>query len=269
MRLGVVGDIHWDVDPQAPPQSWHNRYEPESLARRLAAALAFFAESEVELVVLLGDLSDRGDEASLEVALASAAAAGAPVAAVAGNHDGEAGAVERAASRAGVKLLHRSAITLDGTRLVGVGCTVAETGRPRYRAVAPSVAPSDRVLVITSHHPLLSEAARLADAGLPYPGDLVDREAVAAQAASAAEACIVLCGHIHARCAQARGRLLQLSLGALIEPPFDCAVVEVATHARPSVARRSLRLGPEAAFEPVFAPDEERWAWTGTAWHPA
>ena len=72
----------------------------------------------------------------------------------------------------------------------------------------------------------------------------------------------MLSGHIHARCSAQEGSLLQFSVGALIEPPFDATIVEIETEG-PRVRRRSRRLGEIAAIDPVFAPDEESWEWAG------
>lgn len=262
MRLGVVGDIHWNVDPNAPPQFWHNSYEPEALERRLAEAVALFAREEVQLAVFLGDLSDLGDEASLDEVLARVPG---PLAVVAGNHDGDRDALERTATRHTTTLLDRHAVTVDDVMILGIGAEAAETGRPRSRSVRPAIPDVGTLLVVASHFPLLSEAGRLAEAGLPYPGDLVDGEVVAKCVAKSQPA-LVLSGHVHARCTRTHGALLQLSVGALIEPPFDAAIVDVALGPPPTVHRRSHRLGPVAAFEPVFAPEEEQWEWTGTEW---
>ena len=74
---------------------------------------------------------------------------------------------------------------------------------------------------------------------------------------------LVLSGHIHARCATTAGSLLQLTVGALIEPPFDATIVDIDPEV---VSRSARRLGPVAEPDPVFAADEERWRWDGHAW---
>jgi hypothetical protein len=74
---------------------------------------------------------------------------------------------------------------------------------------------------------------------------------------------VALSGHIHTRCSQADGTVLQLTVGALIEPPFDATVVEIEPT---QVTRSARRLGPRASVDPVLAPDRERWTWSGEGW---
>ena len=67
----------------------------------------------------------------------------------------------------------------------------------------------------------------------------------------------MLNGHIHARCSIHDGPLLQFTVGALIEPPFDATLVEIdGTSLRRRTARR---LGEIAVTDPVFAADDEVW----------
>ncbi len=78
---------------------------------------------------------------------------------------------------------------------------------------------------------------------------------------------VVLCGHLHAREAHAEGSVLQLAGGALIEAPHEIAIVDV----EPGLARRRIQvLGPRVApHDPVFAPADESWAFTGGEWRSA
>ena len=59
------------------------------------------------------------------------------------------------------------------------------------------------------------------------------------------------------------GPLLQFTVGALIEPPFDATLVEIDG---PSVRRTARRLGEIAVTDPVFAADDERWQWADGRW---
>jgi hypothetical protein len=121
------------------------------------------------------------------------------------------------------------------------------------------------LVVVASHFPLLSEASRLAAAGLQYPGDLVNRADLEDRLVADARPKVVLCGHIHARCSTYHGPLLQLTVGALIEPPFDATIVELDPVGL-SVRRTARRLGAIAAVDPVFAGDDERWQRTDGRW---
>ena len=62
------------------------------------------------------------------------------------------------------------------------------------------------LVVVASHFPILSEASRVAAAGLPYAGDLVNRADLEAQLRSDPRPKLVLSGHIHARCSTQTGR---------------------------------------------------------------
>ena len=56
--------------------------------------------------------------------------------------------------------------------------------------------------------------------------------------------------------------MLQFTVGAVIEPPFDATLVEIDGT---SVRRTARRLGEIAVTDPVFAPDDEHWQWTANA----
>ena len=142
---------------------------------------------------------------------------------------------------------------------VGVGRGPAP---PQYVGQLAGLGEADLV-VVASHFPLLSEASRVAAAGLPYAGDLVNRADLEAQLRSDPRPKLVLSGHIHARCSTHDGPLLQFTVGAVIEPPFDATLVEIDGT---SVRRTARRLGEIAVTDPVFAADDERWQWTGDRW---
>ena len=58
----------------------------------------------------------------------------------------------------------------------------------------------------------------------------------------------------------------QLTVGALIEAPFDCAIVDVQGDGDVTVRRRTFTLGDAPRINPVFAPADERWRWSGDHW---
>jgi len=51
----------------------------------------------------------------------------------------------------------------------------------------------------------------------------------------------------------------------MIEPPFDATLVEI-DETSITVRRTARRLGDIAAADPVFARDDERWAWIDDRW---
>ena len=84
----------------------------------------------------------------------------------------------------------------------------------------------------------------MAAAGLPYAGDLVNRADLERELRADPRPTLVLSGHIHARCSTHDGPLLQLTVGAVIEPPFDATLVEIDADERPahgSAPRRDRR----------------------------
>ena len=266
MRLGLIGDLHWPAasDVQA---SWHNAYDFAGLPERVDRARALFADSRADAVVVAGDLCHAGDAASAREALGRLTTDDGPeVLVVSGNHDlllrddGLRELVEPPAV-----LLDGAVREIDGWRLGGVGIARDPATR-RFRWDRRWPDDSRRIDVLVSHFPVVSRAERVAEIGLAYPGDLLDLAALATRAR--AHPMIVVCGHIHVRESHAAGTVLQLSGGALIEAPFEVAIVDVERDAETlHVRRRFTRLGPSAgARDPVLTPEDEAWVFHEGAW---
>ena len=119
MRIGVLSDLHCELEPAG--SRWINDFEPEHLDRRTDAALAWFSEAEVELILLLGDIVQFANPSDLEHMFARLATADvAPLATVGGNHDLRLGdEFADCARKHGIRLLHEQ--PLDGVTGVGVG----------------------------------------------------------------------------------------------------------------------------------------------------
>jgi hypothetical protein len=217
------------------------------------------------VILLLGDsvqFANAGDADHVFARLARAAVA--PLATVNGNHDLRLGdTFDERAHAHGIRLLHRDPLELRGVALSGVGIERGPTP-PQYVGRLGGSA-DGAALVVASHFPVLSEASRLTAAGLPYPGDLVNRADLERALRADGRPTIVLSGHIHARCSAHDGSLLQLSVGALIEPPFDATVVELDLSG-PIVRRTARRLGDVPVTDPVFGPDEDRWHRASGGW---
>ncbi len=264
MRIGVLSDLHCELEPTG--SRWINVYEPEHLDRRTDAALEWFSEAEVDLILLLGDVVQFENPSDLAHIFGRLAAANvAPLATVTGNHDIRLGEEfgERAREH-GVRLLYEEPIELDGVVFTGVSVTRG-AAPPQYVGRAAERGAANGLVVVVSHFPVLSEASRVAAAGLPYAGDLVNRADLEAELRSAARPTVLLSGHIHVRTSTQDGPLLQLTVGAVIEPPFDATIVEIDTTG-PRVRRTARRLGEIAVTDPVFAADEEHWRWSGDRW---
>jgi predicted phosphodiesterase len=275
MRIGLISDLHWMREPPSSAAGWHGvGGEFAGVQGRLTAALEHFAASEVDLVAVCGDLAHHGDLESLAAVLGVLAGAGAPVIAVAGNHDVTESPDRLAEAMARVPAGDVSLAAGAGEEVAGLpvaGVQVGESsGWFRARlAAAPSLEDwGQGPLVLLSHYPVLSLAEEVAARGLPYPGDLLDRAELAEALAARQAPTVVLSGHVHVRATRSSGPVLQLSAGALVEPPYECAVVEVAGGGGElRVSRRCLRLlGGPVAGEPVFAPEEEEWRFVGSDW---
>ena len=146
-----------------------------------------------------------------------------------GNHDLRLG--DEFAERAReyeVRLLQEEPLDLAGVRVSGVA-VARGTAPPQYVGQHADDEGDGPLVVVASHFPILSEASRLAAAGLPYPADLADRAEPELRRACAASPRpkLVLSGHIHSRTSTDAGPLLQSTVGAVIEPPFDATIVEI------------------------------------------
>jgi hypothetical protein len=176
-----------------------------------------------------------------------------------------AGAVH-AADDPNVRLADARGRRFAGVRIAGAELRAsAATGR--FVVVPPPVAHwgSELTLWLT-HYPVFSAAARFEEAGLVYPGDADNREAVAAALLARDWPTVVLSGHLHARDATTEGPVLQISTAALIEPPFELTVLDV-THAPIAVAARrvSVEESPDVRL-PVLSPAEETWVFERRGW---
>ena len=267
MRIGVLSDLHCELEPAG--SRWINVFEPEHLDERTDAALEWFSEAQVDLILLLGDGVQVANPSDLDYLFARLAAAEvAPLATVNGNHDLRLGEeFAECAVKHGIRLLYEEQLELAGVVVTGIAVDRGPAP-PQYVGQPGGWGGEADLVVVASHFPVLSEASRVAAAGLPYAGDLVNRADLEGQLRSDPRPKVVLCGHIHARCSTSDGLLLQLMVGAMIEPPFDATIIEIdATD--PAVRRTARRFGEIAVTDPVFAADDERWEWADDGWTPA
>jgi len=261
MRLGFVTDVHWTTGRPGYLR-WHNEWDFEGLPERLAATAEHLAETD--LIVLAGDISSGGDLDSITHVLGELS--GVPLVAVTGNHDVDEGEGVLAAAVSDGSALAQPAGVVHGPLRVS-GVQVMAEGDGYATVVGPETAAwGGGLAVFVSHFPAISRAEMFAEEGFKYPGDLNDREAVLQPLAERPAPTVVLCGHIHARDSHAEGRVLQLVGGALIEAPYECAIVDVDEEAM-TVTRQAHPLrGPAVERSPVFAPERETWRFDGLVW---
>ncbi len=288
MRIGLLSDLHCDLAPSRE-RSWINRYEPLKLERRLEDAARIFMSDRPDLVLLLGDTTELGDRQAFDSVFTRMQGLNRPVmlqfpgnnvgpitvATVAGNHDGgfdfrdagESALAESARMRA-IHFLNANSIDVTGVTILGAGLEPTAPGSSEFRG-SLSTPPRDGPLtIVASHFPLISHEAEITAAGFPYSGDLMNREALETQLQHARVPTVVCSGHVHARCSATSGCILQLTVGAMIEPPFDCTIVDIDFPGDDSILvwRRVYRLGNRAAVDPVLAPEDEHWEWRGDHW---
>jgi hypothetical protein len=158
----------------------------------------------------------------------------------------------------------------DGVQVAGVHVGESDAWfAARLRAVPPAGAWGPEPLLLISHYPVLSLAGEISARGLPYPGDLLDRDELAERLLGHPAPVLVVGGHIHARASASRGPVLQLNAGALVEPPYECALVDLdrAANGGLTVRRRCQRLfGEPNPNEPVLSPEQEAWRFEGGRW---
>jgi predicted phosphodiesterase len=268
VRLGLVSDLHLTLDP-ARRASWHNEYDFAGLPGRIDAARASFERVGVDAVIACGDLTHAGDEASTRAVLERlSGGSGPPVLLVAGNHDMRErdDQLERCLTGS-CELLAGRSLESDGVRVTGVPVERdPDSGTLRWTGGADPVS-NGSLTVVASHFPVLSRARRFAEAGLRYPRGLANRAELSDRLSGTAPV-VVLCGHLHGRESHASGNVLQLCTGALVEAPYEAAIVDVTDSAGAvRVRRHAESLGPPPAGpDPVLAPAEESWIFDDETW---
>lgn len=261
MRLGVLSDIHAVTDPSRR-EAWHNAYDFAGLEGRLRNARALFARERVELLVVLGDLAHDGDLASLRKVL-GALGGGPPLRLVGGNHDGARPTARLGEAGAAAAELPgwRAATVAGGVRVAGARVACQAVDRCRL-AQPPALATwGEGPVLLASHFPLLSRERVLRRRDLPCAEDLLDRGALAAPIIARGAPTVALCGHLHVRDSASAGALLQLSCGALVEPPFEATVLELRVRGEELEVERSaheLARAPERR-DPRLVPAREVW----------
>src|SRR5262245_40797886 len=105
MRIAAVGDLHCTRESTGALRPLFER-----------------ASAEAEVIVLCGDLTDRGLPEEADVLASETAAATVPVVAVLGNHDHESGMPDEVSdrlTRAGVGMLERDSVQVEDVGFAG------------------------------------------------------------------------------------------------------------------------------------------------------
>jgi hypothetical protein len=243
-----------------------------SEARELLAAATARVTGQVDHLLVLGDVADRGDEACQVDALTALAAVGVPVWAVPGNHDVslDPEALVRAAARvSGVEVLDARTrmlgehVAVCGVRLVsddgGATCTARDLPLELDR--------DPPLLVVAGHYPVLSAKPRLHARGLRYPGDLLNRRDFQHVVAGRPRPTLALHGHLHTAVDLAHAHLLQIGCAALVEWPHAWTLLELDPSARSvTVTRHTVREGAIPDVDTALAPARSTWRYEGVMW---
>jgi predicted phosphodiesterase len=261
LRIGIITDAHW-TDPAVAGLAWHNPFDVRGVLDRLGLAAGRLRASGCDLLVCLGDLTHHDDADALAAPLAALRREwSGPLVLLPGNHDCRAVSDRVEAEPLAGQI---------GTQLAIQQVLLEQSDGFRGHLSRPTDAAESRIRVVVSHFPLLSVRERLESQGFKYAGDLENRAELAAQLAALPIPSLVLCGHLHARCSEIESSTLQLAVGAIVEPPFECAIVEIdPSDGQPvSVRRTALSLGASSsqAQLPVLSPDCERWRWADGLW---
>jgi predicted phosphodiesterase len=248
MRIGVLTDLHVTDHPLGDG-FWHGPFDFAGVTERTRRGVELLNDAGVDLVAVLGDLSDAGDPADDGRARALLEDAGPPVILLPGNHDvrhgprGPDGDASPASGAAGLA-------PVDG----GIDVVL-----PALDGHGP-----DPVVLLT-HFPVLARAEAYAALGLRHSGDLHNRAEAEAALQALDRPVVVVCGHLHLRETSAAGHILQVVCGPLIEAPHDVTVVEIDGR---TVRRRVVAGEPFAGPgpSPVLAPEDETWRWDGATW---
>jgi predicted phosphodiesterase len=277
VRLGVFADSHVSV-ARFEPASWHNPYRLHDSAARLERALAHPLLATVDAVVGLGDLCHYGDAASLAAVVETVAARHVPAVLVSGNHDvlEDGVRLEEVVDKVGDELIATplgNTPTAVAVAFEPLGASVLTheitamwptPARP-FAVVARSLVGREAgtANVLFTHFPVLSlrRPARAAD--LLYAGHLAD---LADPLELPPGPTVVLSGHLHLRGVTTEGGVLQVVFAALVEDPFDVAVVELTDGGR-SVSYECVAIETSTAERiPVLAPATGSWHYEGGRW---
>ena len=277
VKIGVIADIH--IAPSGiDPVTWHNELRFEDAAVRFDMALEACA-NWADFIVVLGDLTHLGDEASLVRAVTAAATkANCPVLLVLGNHDAIASAacLPELVKQHGRGIVQMASpigeLVAPGVRVAGLPIDTRDGGFSAYATALPRTDSwgTDTVVWLT-HYPVISRAAVADEAGLRYAGDLDALHVSSSALLDRLAPTIALCGHLHIRDHWHDSSLLQIASASLIEPPFEFALLELATgngEIRADVWHETVAPSPQATL-PVLAPDSSAWRFAHGTWSEA
>lgn len=276
VRLGIITEIHI-VPPGTPEGVWHNPFLFDQAEELFSRAVQRCAEQQVDAIAILGDLTHFADPGSFAKVRRVLEQVELPVYVLPGNHDLDTTDCPLAAFQHALDLPHvtiapRTLALTPQIDLMLVGLEPGGEGRG-YAAVSPrQVTGNDAKLTVAlTHFPAYAMKKRLADAGLKHAGDLVNREPLLEAIASTPGPVLIVNGHLHVHATIAAGRMLQLSVAALIEPPHDVSLLSIGFDdaGNPWVTRQASGLFEVPGVSlPVLSDRAECWQFEESGWRP-
>ena len=281
LRIGVVADPHLALE-RVEDARWHNPYRLADAHERLDAALGHSLLVGVDVLVVLGDLAHFGDRTSVRYVVEAAAAGDRPAVLLSGNHDVLTPGVrleDLIHARGARHVLSPLACdaespVLNVFRAAGAGLAVHEVVRladrrlqpfdvTGCRLVAPAV--SDGVDIWLTHFPVLTLEERCREAELLYAAHLDYLAPPPPELPAAAGPAVVLSGHLHLRGITKEANVLQMVFAALVEPPYEVAVVDVDVDGASLSYRCASVVEPDVDRLPVLDAPSGEWFFDSAA----
>jgi hypothetical protein len=276
VRLGVIADPHLALE-RVEDAGWHNPYRLADAHERLDVALAHPLLDGVDVIAVLGDLAHFGDRTSVRYVVDAVANGGRPAVLLSGNHDVLTPGVrleDEVRARAASHVLSPLASTPDAPAVkaflaAGAGLAVHEVTAMTDRRAQPfdvdgrrlaHADPATNVDVWLTHFPLLTLEARCRNAKLLYSAHLDYLAPPPPVVPTSAGPVVVLSGHLHLRAITHEANVLQLAFAALVEAPYEIAVVDIDVEGASVSYRCESVRPPDAERLPVLDPPAGRWS---------
>lgn len=278
VRLGVVTEVHI-VPPGSPPGFWHNPFLFDQAEELFRNALARCVEEDIDAIAILGDLTHYADPGSFAVVRRVLETVDLPVYVLPGNHDLDRSekplaAFQQALDLPNVTIAPGTIALSPEIDLALIGLEPGD-GAWSYAAVrSRALTGIDPALTLAlTHFPPFPMEAMLADAELKHAGDLTNRAPLLDALAAIPGPVLIVNGHLHVHATIVEGRVLQLSVAALIEPPHDVTIMTLGVDGsgRPWVTRHASGLVESPGVSlPVLSSREECWRVEDGSWrqHP-
>jgi len=233
MRIGLMTDLHLGLSGRP---TWYNRLLGDHAETIAATAVEALQRAGVDLVVILGDISNAGLASELESARGIFSALRMPWYVIPGNHDADAvrsGAFDAAfgphAARGYLRCGEVGMLFVRDTSPDGSPASTSFlVGSGQSSELATVLAGDEpRAVMVFTHAPLLSAKTCADTHGGKYAGHFADGADLLGRLAAGGASCrpMAFCGHLHFHHVIHAPRWAQCVTGALIEYPMEFRAV--------------------------------------------